>query len=142
SQLPSGLNSTAVLGLLVASGILTEYQAGEVAAGRAQGLIVGGYRVLDRLGKGGMSQVYLAEHAVLARRVAIKVLSLHVRFDPDARRRFVREARAAAAVDHPNVVRVFDIDVEHEPSYLVMEYVDGVNLQTAVSRQGTFSGGE
>src|SRR5262245_46043099 len=119
-QLPSGLGAAAVLERLVVSGVLTAYQAAEVAAGRGPGLLVGGYRVLDRLGKGGMSHVYLAEHTVLSRRVAVKVLTTSARFDPDARRRFVREARAAAAVDHPNVVHVFDIDVEHEPSFLVM----------------------
>lgn len=142
TQLPPELNSAAALGLLVSSGLLTEYQAAEMAAGRGQGLVVGGYRVLERLGQGGMSQVFLAEHGLLGKRVAVKVLTTSVRFDPDARRRFVREARAAAAVDHPNIVHVFDIDIEHEPSYLVMEYVDGVNLQTAVARQGTFSAGE
>lgn len=142
AQLPPGLSSSAALGLLVAAGLLTEYQAAEVAAGRASGLMINGYRVLDRLGQGGMSHVYLAEHTILRNRVALKVLTSSIRFDPDARRRFVREARAAAAVDHPNIVHVYDIDVEHEPSYLVMEYVDGVNLQTAVARQGTFSAGE
>lgn len=140
--LPQGLTSTAALSALVASGFITQFQADELVAGRGSGLLIGGYRILDRLGKGGMSQVYLAEHTVLGKRVALKVLTISIRFDPDARRRFVREARAAAAVDHGNIVHVFDIDIEHEPSYLVMEYVDGVNLQTAVARQGTFSAGE
>lgn len=141
-HLGSGLSSTAALTMLVSAGVLTPYQAEELQAGRGAELILGGYRVLDRLGKGGMSHVLLAEHVVLGKRVALKVLTGSVRFDPDARRRFVREARAAAAVDHPNIVHVFDIDVEHEPSYLVMEYVDGVNLQAAVARHGTFSSGE
>jgi serine/threonine protein kinase len=141
-QFSSGVSSTAALSALVSAGLLTQYQADELLAGRGSELVLGGYRVLDRLGKGGMSHVLLAEHAVLGKRVALKVLAASVRFDPDARRRFVREARAAAAVDHPNIVHVFDIDIEHEPSYLVMEYVDGVNLQAAVARQGTFSAGE
>jgi eukaryotic-like serine/threonine-protein kinase len=142
AQLSPELPLAAVLDRLVVAGVLTAYQAAEVAAGRGPALSVGGYRLLDQIGRGGMSQVYLAEHALLGKRVAVKILTTSVRFDPEARRRFVREARAAAAVSHPNIVHVYDIDIEHEPSYLVMEYVDGVNLQAAVSRQGTFSAGE
>ena len=98
--------------------------------------------MLDRLGKGGMSHVFLAEHAVLGKRVAVKVLSAGLRADPSARQRFVREARAAAAVDHPNIVHVFDVDMDHDPPFLVMEYVDGVNLQAAVARHGAFTAAE
>ncbi len=132
----------AALARLVTDGLLTAYQADEVGCGRASGLWLGAYRVLDRLGKGGMGQVFLAEHSVLGRRAAIKVLSDALRADPGARRRFVREARAAATLDHPNIVHVFDVDMAHEPPYLVMEYVDGISLQAAVARTGTFSAGE
>ena len=97
--------------------------------GRGSGLWLGSYRILDRLGKGGMSQVYLAEHSVLRKRVAVKVLSACLRADQVARRRFVRETRAAAAIDHPNIVHVFDVDINHDPPYLVMEFVDGVSLR-------------
>ena len=90
------------------------YQADELSAGRWRGLWLGGYRVLDRLGKGGMSHVFLAEHSVLGKRVAVKVLSAGLRADTSARQRFVREARAAAAVDHPNIVHVFDVDMDHD----------------------------
>jgi serine/threonine-protein kinase len=135
-------DAPAALGRLVADGLLTAFQAGEVAGGRGAGLWLGGYRVLAPLGKGGMGNVFLAEHAVLGRRVAVKALSAALRADPGARRRFVREARAAAALDHPNVVHVFDVDMDHDPPYLVMEYVDGVNLQAAVARAGTFAAGE
>lgn len=128
-----------LLAQLVEQGHLTRYQAEEVAAGRWRGLWLGGYRVLDRLGKGGMSHVYLAEHAVLGKRVAVKVLSAGLRSDDSARQRFVREARAAAAVDHQNIVHVHDVDMDHDPPFLVMEYVDGVNLQAAVARHGAFS---
>jgi serine/threonine protein kinase len=127
---------------LVIDGLLTRFQASEVADGRGSALWLGGYRVLDRLGKGGMGSVFLAEHPVLGRRVAVKVLSDSLRADPGARRRFVREARAAAALDHPNIVHVFDVNMTHDPPYLVMEYVDGINLQLAVAQSGTFSVGE
>lgn len=133
---------TAVLECLVADGLLTAFQATEVAGGRGAALWLGGYRILDRLGKGGMGHVFLAEHAVLGRRVAVKALSDALRADPGARKRFVREARAAAALDHPNIVRVFDVDMANDPPYLVMEFVDGLSLQAAVAREGTFSTGE
>jgi serine/threonine protein kinase len=72
----------------------------------------------------------------------VKVLSAGFRADPLARRRFVREARAATAIDHPNVVHVHDVDVDHDPPYLVMEFIDGVSLQAAVALSGSFSAGE
>src|SRR5947209_17025918 len=83
-----GLTPAAVLGLMVERGLLTTYQANELAAGRWAGLRVGSYLILDRLGRGGMGQVFLAEHALLGKRVAIKVLSRALRADPDARGRF------------------------------------------------------
>jgi serine/threonine protein kinase len=127
---------------LVAEGFLTPYQAEELADGRWRGFWLGSYLVLDRLGKGGMGHVYLAEHAVLKKRVAVKVLSSVFCADPHARRRFVREARAATAIDHANVVHVHDVDVDHDPPYLVMEFIDGVSLQAAVALSGSFSAGE
>jgi|GEM_PF-2075705 len=127
---------------LVAEGLLTPFQANEVASGHGARLWLGSYRVIDRLGRGGMGNVFLAEHAVLGRRVAVKSLSDSLRADPGARKRFVREARAAAALDHPNIVRVFDVNMLHEPPYLVMEYVDGLSLQAAVAQAGTFSAAE
>ncbi len=132
----------ALLERLAAEGLLTPFQAEAVGTGRGAELWMGGYLVQNRLGRGGMGHVFLAEHAVLGRRVALKALSDALRADPGARRRFVREARAAAALDHPNIVRVFDVNMNHEPPYLVMEYVDGVSLQAAVARTGTFSAGE
>jgi serine/threonine-protein kinase len=135
------LTPAAVLEQLVGDGLLTRFQADELAAGRT-GFWVGGYRILDRLGAGGMGQVFLAEHAMLQKRVAVKVLSIALRDDETARERFVREARAAAAVNHPNIVQVFDVDASHDPPFLVMEYVDGVSLPAAVARFGTFAPGE
>lgn len=141
-RLESGVTADGAFARLVAEGLLTPYQADELSGGRWRGFWLGAYKVLDRLGKGGMGQVYLAEHAVLKKRAAVKVLSAGLRADPGARRRFVREARAAAALDHPNVVHVHDVDMDHDPPFLVMEYVDGVSLQLGVSRNGTLTGGE
>ncbi|HEY1187226.1 MAG TPA: serine/threonine-protein kinase, partial [Gemmata sp.] len=132
----------AALARLVADGLLTAFQAAEVASGNGAGLWLGSYRVLDRLGRGGMGSVFLAEHAVLGKRVAVKVLSDALRSDPDARKRFTREARAAAALAHPNIVTVLGADMAHDPPFLVMEHVDGLSLQEAVARAGAFGPGE
>jgi serine/threonine protein kinase len=136
------IDPVALLGLMVERGLLTCYQADELAAGREGGLWVGGHRILDRLGRGGMGEVFLAEHALLGRRVAVKVLTGGCECGVTARERFGREAEAAAAVDHPNVVRVLAADVTHDPPFLVMEYVDGVSLQAAVARHGVFTPAE
>ncbi len=130
------LSTAGVLSLMEEQGLLTSFQANELAAGRCSDFWIGSYRILDRLGRGGMGTVYLAEHALLGKRVAVKVLAGNLQSDPSARNRFQREARAAAALDHPNVVQTFDADVEHHPPYLVMEFVDGISLQAAVARHG------
>ncbi|AWM40689.1 Serine/threonine-protein kinase PrkC [Gemmata obscuriglobus] len=135
-------DAPAALARLVADGLLTAFQAGAVAGGDEGALWLGNYRVLDRLGRGGMGNVFLAEHSVLGKRVAVKVLSDALRSDPGARKRFMREARAAAALAHPNVVTVLDADMAHDPPFLVMEHVDGLSLQEAVARGGTFGAGE
>jgi serine/threonine protein kinase len=129
-----------VLALMVEEGLLTRFQAAELGAGRTA-LRVGPYRLLDELGRGGMGRVFLAEGPD-GTRVAVKVLSAGLQGDPAAGDRFRQEARAAAAVAHPNVVRVHAAEPDHDPPYLVMEYVDGLSLQAAVARYGTFSAGE
>jgi serine/threonine-protein kinase len=136
---PPLLTPNALLGVLVAEGLLTPYQASELADGRWQALRLGAYTILDRLGKGGMGQVYLAEHSVLRKQAAVKVLSAALQADPSARQRFMREARAAATIHHPNVVQVFTIDMDHDPPFLVMEYAEGISLQAAVARHNAFS---
>jgi serine/threonine protein kinase len=91
----------------------------------------------DMLGRGGMGAVYLAEHLELHRKVAIKVLVPGK--DEDQRlalERFQREARAAAALDHPNIVRIFDVARHAETPYLVMEYVEGKTLQQILDKEG------
>ena len=138
----SALTPAALFARLLEAGVLTPYQANRLAAGRWEGFRVGGYVIQDFLGRGGTGEVYLAVHALLGKRVAVKVLSGAADADPAARGRFVREARAAASLDHPNIVHVFDVDVEHDPPFLVMEYVDGKSLQAAVAGHGPFSPAE
>ena len=124
---------------LVADKYLTPFQADRLAIGKYKGFRLGSYVILDRLGTGGMGQVFLAEHSTLRRRAAVKVLSIPVAEDDIARERFHREARAAAALDHPNIVRVFDLSQEGQLLYLVMEFIEGVNLQKLVSHTGPLS---
>jgi len=88
----------------------------------------GRYRLLRKLGAGGMASVWLARDDRLDREVAIKVISDSLADDPAWLTRFEREARAAAAVSHPNVVSIFDYNVQSERPYLVMSYIDGPSL--------------
>jgi serine/threonine protein kinase len=118
------------------TGLLTPFQADQLLRGRHKGFVLGKYRLLDRIGMGGMGQVYLAEHMAMRRRVAVKVLPPDRSGNPFARERFLREARAAAAVEHPNLVRVYDIEHDGEVFFLVMEYIDGVSLHDLVARRG------
>ncbi|QDU23001.1 serine/threonine-protein kinase [Urbifossiella limnaea] len=126
----------ALLDRMVDAGMITRFHADKLAAGKYKGFQIGSYLILDQLGTGGMGQVYLAEHASMRRLVALKVLPVFAADDAVARERFLREARAAATLDHPNVVRVFDLCQEGRLLYLVMEYVEGISLQALVARTG------
>ncbi len=124
---------------MVGDGLLTRFQADQLLAGKYRGFMLGKYRILDRLGAGGMGTVLLCEHAHLRHRVAVKVLPPDKARDPAAVGRFYREARAAARLDHPNLVRAHDIDRDADHHFLVLEYVDGVSLYEVVRRHGPLS---
>lgn len=124
---------------LVQRGALTRFQAKQLLAGRFRGLVFGPYRLIEQIGKGGMGTVYLAEHAKLKRKVAIKVLARELAEDAAAVERFMREGRAASALCHPNVVRVHHAGSADGTHYLVMEYVDGATLEQVVDRKGPFA---
>ena len=123
-------------GLLVRDGFLTAFQADHLMRGRRPKFLIGKYVILDRIGAGGMGAVYLCEHLQLERQVALKVLPADQADDAGALARFIREAQAVAALNHPHIVRAYDVDVEGKTYFLVMEYVDGVNLQDLVTRHG------
>src|SRR5262245_14759048 len=91
--------------LLIAEGLLTRFQAEQLLQGKWKRFNIGKYKVLERLGTGGMGSVYLCEHTLMRRRVAVKVLPATKAEDPAALDRFYREARVVAALDHPNIVR-------------------------------------
>src|SRR5208283_3658889 len=126
----------------IRAGFLTNFQAEKLLTGRWRGFLISGkYRLLDRLGSGGMGAVYLCEHVLMGRRVALKVLPINQAEDPASLARFYREARAVARLDHPNIVRAHDIDHEDKLHFLVLEFIDGVNLHEFVKRNGTLSVG-
>ena len=96
---------------------------------------LGSCRILRRLGAGGMGEVYLAEDTALGRQVAVKFLAPKLAENPDARARFDREARAMAAVSHPNVVTIHQVGETEGRPYLMMEYVEGESLREIVERK-------
>jgi serine/threonine-protein kinase len=125
---------------LIAKKLLNDWQIDNLLKGKSKGFLLGKYKLLGHLGTGGMSHVYLAEHTVMERLVAIKVLpkTLLKKTSASYLDRFKREARAVAALDHPNIVRAYDIDQDDRTgtNYIVMEYVDGRDLQRMVNDDG------
>src|SRR4051794_1680198 len=96
-------------------------------------LLAGRYRVIDRLGAGGMATVYLAEDERLGRKVAVK--RLHSDSPEEGARRFDREAKVGASLSHPSLVTVFDTVADDEGVLIVMEYVEGENLSERMRRE-------
>ena len=133
-QLPQDVDEVA--GRFVAENLVTQWQSDRLLEGRHRGFFLGRYKLLGQVGSGGMSTVYLGEHVLMQRRVAIKVLPKQRVTDTSYLARFHREARAAAALDHPNIVRAYDVDNDGNTHYMVMEYVDGRDLQQTVKRGG------
>ncbi len=121
---------------LIHDDLLTRWQADKLLEGRHKGFFLGKYRLLDHLGTGGMSSVYLAEHVLMHRRVAVKVLPKSRVDDSSYLERFHREAQAVAALDHRNIVRAYDVDNDGSTHYLVMEYVEGRDLNRIVRQDG------
>ena len=91
------------------------------------------YRILEKLGEGGMGVVYKAQDLKLDRPVAIKFLPFHLSTSGENRARFMHEARAAAALNHPNILGVYEIDEENGNTFFVMEYVEGVTLKQHIA---------
>ena len=133
-------DSRAIAEQLVARDHLTRWQADKLLQGKHKGFFLGKYRLLSLLGKGGMSSVYLAEHVLMRRRCAIKVLPSKRVNDSSYLGRFHREAQAVASLDHANIVRAYDVDHETEKDteihFLVMEYVEGQSLQEIIQADG------
>ena len=118
---------------LVDRGLLTKYQANKLLNGRTWGFFLGDYRIMKRLGEGGMGKVYLARRERDHLRVAIKVLPPKKALeDEQALRRFYREMELSRRVRHPNLTRTLEVGSVGDAHYMVMEYVPGDSLYNLV----------
>lgn len=129
---------------LIKNNLITEYQAKQLLAGRYKGFYIGKYKLLEVLGAGGMGKVFLAEQLTMERLVAVKVLGTMRR--PERQQeilaRFKREAKAVAALNHPNIVHAYDFAEEQGLPYIVMEFVEGVDAARLVEKFGALSAGQ
>jgi serine/threonine protein kinase/predicted Zn-dependent protease len=96
------------------------------------GEMIGAYRMIKELGRGGMGAVYLAHDTRLGRRAALKLLPSHLVNNPERVRRFQREARSVSALNHPNIITIYDFGLENERHYMVSEFVEGHTLRNLV----------
>jgi response regulator RpfG family c-di-GMP phosphodiesterase/tRNA A-37 threonylcarbamoyl transferase component Bud32 len=131
---------------LVRAGLLTAFQLENSLAGTTYGLVIGNYRLLAKIGSGGMGDVFLAEHRLMKRRVAVKAMPVDETCGADVRQRFYAEMRALAELQHPNVVTAFDAGQLDPPSpqipgiiYIVMEYLAGGDLGQRAAQPGSLS---
>jgi len=127
---------------LVGLNLLTQYQADRILAGTRFGLVLGNYRILERLGAGGMGVVFKGEHFIMRRLAAIKVLPFRGPQDDYLLKRFRSELRTVAALNHPNIVSAFDGGVEFSGDhsypdiyYFVMEHIQGEDLEEVVKNR-------
>lgn len=118
------------------AGLLTRWHCEKLLQGRYKGFFLGKHKLLGHLGTGGMSTVYLAEHVMMHNKRAIKVLPKSKLGNNSYLQRFQQEAKAIASLNHPNIVRAYDIDNDGDTHYLVMEYVEGSDLQSLVHKKG------
>jgi serine/threonine protein kinase len=135
----AALSPEGVLGLsraLVKAGKLTAYQAAAIYQKKSRGLLVGNYLILDKLGQGGMGVVFKARHRRLGRIGALKILPPSFARDRDAVMRFRREVEAAGRLTHPNLVAAQDADEDRGVHFLVMDYVEGRDLDRVVRERG------
>jgi serine/threonine-protein kinase len=121
---------------LVQQGLITKWHLDKLLSGKYKGFFLGKYKLLGLLGSGGMSSVYLAEHRLSGQRRAIKVLPRKRVTDKSYLDRFYLEARVAASLNHPNVVKIYDVCNDADTHYMVMEYVQGQDLSDLVKAQG------
>jgi len=118
---------------------LTKFQAEEVYRGKGKSLVLGNYVLMEKIGAGGMGEVYKAEHRRMHRIVAIKLLPSAMTNDKAAIARFEREVTAAAKISHPNIVAAHDADCANGVHFLVMELVEGKDLSALVKKNGPIS---
>lgn len=117
-------------------GLLTAYQARVMRDKLSEDLVMDNYLIMDRLGEGGMGKVFKARHKRMRRIVAIKVLNPEIQENPDHLQRFQREVESLAKLNHPNVIQAYDADIGKFGSYLVLEFVEGSDLDRIVRKNG------
>jgi formylglycine-generating enzyme required for sulfatase activity/serine/threonine protein kinase len=122
--------------LLIERGKLTKFQASNLCLGKAKWLAFGEYVILDQIGAGGMGQVFKARHRRMERVVALKVMQPSAVKSPEAVRRFHREVKAAARLEHTNIVTAHDAGEANGVHFLVMQYVEGHDLNSTVKKHG------
>jgi serine/threonine protein kinase/formylglycine-generating enzyme required for sulfatase activity len=115
---------------------LTAYQAEQAYSGQARSLVLGNYVILDKLGQGGMGMVLKARHRRMDRIVALKVLAPAISQRVESLQRFQREVKAAAKLEHPNIVSAYDADEANGTHFFVMQYVEGRDLSSVVKSDG------
>ncbi|HAF22792.1 MAG TPA: serine/threonine protein kinase, partial [Blastocatellia bacterium] len=101
------------------------------------GTKLGRYEIRSKIGEGGMGEVYLAEDTQLRRRVALKILPAEIAAHQDRMRRFVQEAQAAAALNHPNIAHIYEIGESQGTHFIALEFIDGVTLREKIHRERT-----
>ena len=122
---------------MIKSGHLTKYQAEQILSGKGKNLCMGQYVLQEKLGAGGMGQVFKAYHPGMERLVAIKVILAKGKIAEESVRRFEREVKAAAKLSHPNIITVYDAGNANGRHFMVMELVKGRDLNIIVHRKGT-----
>jgi eukaryotic-like serine/threonine-protein kinase len=128
------LDSVDLAERLVKDKVITTFQAKRFLSNKPQGLIVGRYIILDRIGSGSMGRVYKAHHQLMDRVVALKIIAPEIASNDRVVARFQREMKLVGRLDHPNVVRAYDADQIQKILYIVMEYVSGRSLSERLKK--------
>jgi len=135
-SIPSPDKTQTLARQLVNAGRLTEYQARRIRNGQGKGLVLGEYTILEKIGAGGMGEVFKARHRRMKRIVALKILPPNLLDSHAAVKRFQREIEAVARLEHPNIVTAYDAGCAEGTHFLVMQFVEGTDLAALVKHRG------